>query len=60
LKGWSFDFDLLVNEEDVSAKAFPILRAIVEDAGRRVGLGDFRVGKNGPFGKFVIESWEVQ
>jgi hypothetical protein len=60
LKDWTLEFDLLVNEEDVSAKAFPILRAIVEDAGRRVGLGDFRVEKNGPFGKFVVESWEVQ
>jgi hypothetical protein len=60
LKEWVLDFELLVNEEDVSAKAFPTLRAICEDAGRRVGLGDFRVEKNGPFGKFVIDSWQVQ
>jgi hypothetical protein len=60
LKDWTLDFDLLVNEEDVSPKAFPTLRAICEDAGRRVGLGDFRIEKSGPFGKFVVESWEVQ
>lgn len=60
LKNWTLDFDLLVNEEDVSPKAFPTLRAICEDAGRRVGIGDFRIEKNGPFGKFVVESWEVQ
>jgi hypothetical protein len=60
LKDWTLEFDLLINEEDVSAKAFPILRAICEDAGRVVGLGDFRVEKNGPFGKFHVESWEVQ
>jgi hypothetical protein len=60
LKDWSLDFDLLVNEEDVSASAFPMLRAICEDAGRRVGLGDFRVEKSGPFGKFSVVSWEVR
>jgi len=49
-----------VNEEDVSPKAFPTLRAICEDAGRRVGVGDFRIEKSGPFGKFVVESWQVQ
>jgi hypothetical protein len=60
LKDWTLSFDLLVSEEDVSAKAFPVLRAICEDAGRRVGIGDFRIEKNGPFGKFVVESWQVQ
>jgi len=60
LKDWTLDFDLLVNEEDISPKGFPMLRAICEDAGRRVGIGDFRIEKSGPFGKFVVESWEVQ
>jgi len=60
LKDWTLDFDLLVSEEDVSPNYFPTLRAICEDAGRRVGIGDFRIEKNGPFGKFVVESWEVQ
>jgi len=60
LKDWSLSFDLLVSEEDVAPQAFPTLRAIVEDAGRRVGLGDFRVEKSGPFGKFTVESWEIK
>ncbi len=60
LKNWELEFDLLVSEEDVSPTAFPTLRAICEDAGRRVGIGDFRIEKNGPFGKFVVESWQVQ
>lgn len=60
LKDWSLSFDLLVSEEDVAPQAFPTLRAIVEDAGRRVGMGDFRVEKSGPFGKFTVESWEVR
>jgi hypothetical protein len=59
LRTWTLKFDLLVNEEDVDAGGITILRAICEDAGRRVGLGDFRVEKNGPFGKFVVSAWEV-
>ena len=50
-EGLEPQFDLLVSKRMCSA-AFPTLRAIVEDAGRLVGLGDFRVEKNGPFGKF--------
>jgi hypothetical protein len=59
LRDWMVSFDVLVNEEDVAPQAFPMLRAICEDAGRRVGLGDFRVEKSGPFGRFVVESWDV-
>jgi hypothetical protein len=60
LKNWELDFDLVVNEEDVDPKFIPVLRPICEEAGRRVGLGDFRVEKNGPFGKFEVVSWEVE
>jgi hypothetical protein len=59
LKDWTLDFDVLV-DEGISTKAFPLLRAICEDAGQRVGIGDFRIEKNGPFGKFIVEAWEVQ
>jgi hypothetical protein len=60
LKKWELEFDLLVNEEDVSPDFFPVLRMIVEDTGRKVGIGDFRVERNGPFGKFQVTSWKVQ
>jgi len=60
LKTWQLDFELVVNEEDVDPKFIPVLRPICEEAGRRVGLGDFRVEKNGPFGKFEVVKWEVQ
>jgi len=59
LKDWTLDFDLLVGE-GISVAMFPMLRSICEDAGQRVGIGDFRIEKNGPFGKFVVESWQVQ
>jgi len=31
---------------------------LLEDAGRRQGVGDFRPEKRGPFGRFQITSWE--
>jgi hypothetical protein len=33
------------------------LRRIVDDAGSRVGLLDFRPEKKGPFGRFIVTLW---
>jgi hypothetical protein len=35
-----------------------LFREIVDAAGKRIGLGDFRPATKGPFGKFVVTSWE--
>jgi hypothetical protein len=35
-----------------------LFRDIVDSAGRRIGLGDFRPDRKGPFGKFVVVSWK--
>lgn len=43
--------DVLLTESQV--------RRIVDDAGSRVGLLDFRPEKKGPFGKFAVVSWEA-
>lgn len=38
----------------------PILvRSIVDDAGKKIGLGDFRPARKGPFGRFVVKEWVV-
>ena len=34
-------------------------REIVDAAGSRVGLGAFRPDCKGPYGKFVVVSWEL-
>jgi len=34
------------------------LRRVVDDAGQRVGLLDFRPEKKGPFGRFMVTKWE--
>lgn len=54
---WALNFNLLVNEEDLGTQVFAMLRKVLEEGGRRSGLGDFRIQKKGPFGKFVVTEW---
>ncbi len=54
LDNWQVSFsieydDTLLTEQQV--------RRIVDDAGSRVGLLDFRPERKGPFGRFVVISW---
>lgn len=46
---------------DVDAGMFDVkfVRQLVDDAGVRVGLGDFRPDRKGPFGKFKVVRWDV-
>ena len=53
---WSLSFTMELDEEVMDCK---LLREIVDTAGKRIGLGDFRPDCKGPFGKFVVERWEV-
>lgn len=34
-----------------------LIRAIIDDAGKKVGLGDYRPSRKGPFGRFVVVKW---
>ncbi len=52
---WALSFKL---ELDTSMIATKLLRDIVDTAGKRVGLGDFRPATKGPFGKFVVSRWD--
>jgi hypothetical protein len=53
---WRVGFTL-----DVDAGMFDpkFVRQLVDDAGTRVGLGDFRPDRKGPFGKFKVVKWEM-
>lgn len=51
---WKLRFTLVCDEEIMSLS---LLRDIVDAAGKRIGLGDFRPDCKGPFGKFVVDSW---
>jgi len=54
---WELDFTL---ELDTDIISLLLLRQIVDDAGKRVGLGDYRPDKKGPFGKYVVTKWQVK
>lgn len=48
---FTIDYDpVLLSEKEV--------RTIVDDAGTRVGLLDFRPERKGPFGRFMVTEWK--
>jgi hypothetical protein len=53
---WRCSFTL-----DVDATVFTpnLVRTVLDDAGRKIGLGDYRPARKGPFGRFVVVQWEV-
>lgn len=53
---WQTTFTLDIDEQVFSPD---LVRAVVDDAGKRIGLGDFRPVRKGPFGKFVVNAWGV-
>jgi hypothetical protein len=52
---WRLEFGIGL-DLDIMTEEF--LRQIFDAAGRRVGLGDFRPGCKGPFGRWVVAHWE--
>lgn len=57
LDEWKISFLLEVDETMFSPE---FVRLLIEDAGRKVGLGDYRPDRKGPFGKFAITGWRVE
>jgi len=53
---WSFTCEIEYDPELLSEEQ---LRQIVDDAGKRVGLLDFRPEKKGPFGRFIVTEWQA-
>ena len=53
---WRLDFYVDLDTSMIGEKLF---RQIVDDAGKRVGLGDFRPQCKGPYGRFRVIHWEV-
>lgn len=54
---WAILFVLVLDETMISPT---LMREIVDAAGKRIGLGDFRPATKGPFGKFVVTLWSVE
>jgi hypothetical protein len=53
---WSLTFTLDV---DTTMFSPTLVRALVDDAGKKIGLGDYRPARKGPFGRFVVKEWAV-
>jgi hypothetical protein len=54
---WRLDFSMALDESVIGIKT---LREIIDTAGKRIGLGDFRPACKGPFGKFVVVEWREE
>jgi hypothetical protein len=53
---WQLSFAVTLDTAIMAPKLF---REVMDAAGRRIGLGDFRPACKGPFGKFVISAWQA-
>lgn len=53
---WRLSFEVVLDETILGPKLF---RQVVDDAGKRIGLGDFRPATKGPYGRFGVTSWAV-
>lgn len=52
---WQFAFRVDIDLDEIGEQT---IRGLVDKAGRRCGLGDFRPQRKGIFGQFVVECWE--
>jgi len=57
LDKWEANFSMDVDEAMFSAD---FVRLLVDDAGKKIGVCDFRPAKRGPFGRFVVTKWKVR
>lgn len=53
---WRLEFAI---DLDTSIVQESLMREIIDAAGKRVGLGDFRPARKGPFGKFRVDHWQI-
>lgn len=54
LDAWELNFKLDYDPDLITETQ---LRRVMDDAGTRVGLLDFRPERKGPFGRFIVTSW---
>ena len=52
---WAFDVTIEVFEEEIAES---VIRDLFDKAGGRIGLGDFRPQRKGPFGRFRVDRWQ--
>jgi len=52
---WELDFTLRLHDDQLPTE---VIKEILDYAGLYVGIGDFRPGKGGKFGKFMVTRFE--
>lgn len=55
LRDWELDFEVTFDDTEISQE---ILKQLFDIGGRIVGIGDWRPGKKGRFGKFQVTKWQ--
>lgn len=53
---WCLPFSLNVDDAMFDER---LVRVLVDDFGTKIGLGDFRPARKGPFGRFVVTKWAI-
>ena len=56
LDEWECVFNMDVDKTMFNEKT---VRLLVDDAGKKMGLGDYRPSRKGPFGRFSVTGWEI-
>lgn len=56
---WAVEFNIIYNKLHVTSEVLDSLKAIIEDGGIRLGIGDYRPQHKGWFGTFSVEEFEV-
>lgn len=54
LNSWKATFHLEIDDDVLETS---IIKQLLDEAGRKIGLGDFRPEKGGPFGRFQVTKW---
>ncbi|HVU07638.1 MAG TPA: hypothetical protein VHG89_03745 [Verrucomicrobiae bacterium] len=52
---WRLSFTLDVDETFFAPE---IVRQLLDEAGKKIGLGDWRLERRGAFGKFLVKNWK--
>jgi len=53
---WQAKFSMEIDETVLPVN---LVQQLLEEGGRRIGVGDFRPEKGGPFGRFAVIEWKV-
>jgi len=56
LEFWTLEFNLMIDD---SILPLETVKELLDDAGKRAGLGDYRPPKGGQFGRYTVTKWEV-